>query len=78
MTDLAVKARRLVGIFLLGAVLFNYPILSLFNRKVIVSGVPIMYLYLFGVWALLIVLMALTTRSGRDPKSRNHRAGEAG
>ncbi len=66
MTSLAVKARRLVGIFLLGVVLFNYPVLSLFNREMFLSGIPILYLYLFGTWALLIFLTAMVTGSRRS------------
>ena len=63
MTSLAAKARRLIGIFLLGVVLFNYPVLSLFDREIFLSGIPILYLYLFGVWALLILLTAMVTAS---------------
>jgi hypothetical protein len=66
MTSLAVKARRLIGIFLLGVVLFNYPVLSLFNREIFLSGIPILYLYLFGTWALLILLTAMVTGSRRS------------
>ena len=61
MTSLAAKARRLVGLFLLGSVLFNYPILSILNRDTLLFGIPILYLYLFGVWALLILLTAMVT-----------------
>jgi hypothetical protein len=63
MTSFAAKARRLVGLFLLGAVLFNYPILSLVNRDGLLFGIPILYLYLFGVWAALILLIARVTGS---------------
>ena len=66
MTSLAVKARRLIGIFLLGVVLFNYPVLSLFDREIFFSGIPILYLYLFGTWALLILLTAMVTGSRRS------------
>jgi hypothetical protein len=69
MTSLAAKARRLVGLFFLGAVFFNYPILSLFNREVLFFGIPVLYLYLFGGWALLILLTALATRS-RGPGAK--------
>ncbi len=65
MTSLAAKARRLVGIFLLGAVLFNYPILSLVNRDSLLFGIPVLYLYLFGVWAVLILLIARVTGSAK-------------
>jgi predicted permease len=69
MTSLAAKARRLVGLFLLGAVLFNYPVLSLFDRDAFLFGIPVLYLYLFGVWALLILLTAKVTASTRSESS---------
>ena len=65
MTGLAAKARRLVGLFLLGAVLFNYPILSLVNRDSLLFGIPVLYLYLFGVWAVLILLISRVTGSAK-------------
>jgi len=51
---------------MLGALLFNYPILALFNRPVLFLGIPLVYAYIFAAWALLIVLMrAVVERSGR-------------
>lgn len=50
--------QRLVAIFLLGCVLLNYPLLFLFNRGVMVFGIPLLYAYIFLVWAGLIALMA--------------------
>ena len=35
------------------------PLLALFNRAVMVAGVPLLYLYVFLAWALLITLLAL-------------------
>jgi len=52
------KGPRLVGLFLLGCLLFNYPLLALFNVHGHVFGVPILYAYLFAAWALLIGLAA--------------------
>lgn len=49
----------LVGAFLLGCLLFSYPLLALFNVPVFVAGVPAMYAYLFAAWAALIALVAL-------------------
>ena len=54
------KGQRLVALFLLGNVIFNYPLLALFNRPVSVAGIPLLYLYVFGAWALLIALLAVT------------------
>jgi uncharacterized membrane protein len=50
------KAQKLAGLFLLGCLLFNYPLLALFNRHAFVLGLPLLFLYLFAAWALLIVL----------------------
>lgn len=70
MINRGMKRRRLVGIFLLGLVLCSYPVLSVFNRQITVFGLPLLYLYLFSAWALLIVLIILTTWAGlRDDRS---------
>jgi hypothetical protein len=53
--------KRLVAIFLFGCVLFNYPILSLFNFKIPIFGLPLLLVYIFGIWCLLIGLTALAT-----------------
>ena len=53
------KRERLVGVFLLGVVLFNYPLLAVFNRTAEVLGVPLVYVYIFAAWGLVIVLLAL-------------------
>ncbi|MGH8807939.1 MAG: hypothetical protein ACREX0_08685 [Noviherbaspirillum sp.] len=58
MTKPNVKGQRLVALFLLGNVLFNYPLLALFNRPATVLGVPLLYVYVFGAWAVLIALLA--------------------
>lgn len=62
MTKPNVKGQRLAALFLLGNLLFNYPLLALFNRPESVLGIPLLYLYVFGAWALLIALLALTVQ----------------
>ena len=59
------KGPRLVVVFLLGVLLFNYPLLALFNRTVLVFGVPLLYAYIFAAWALLIGLAALVVERSR-------------
>lgn len=54
-----VQAQRLVALFVLGCLLFSFPLLALFNTGGTVFGIPLLYAYLFSVWALLIVLMVL-------------------
>jgi hypothetical protein len=52
------KRQRLVGLFLLGCLLFNYPLLEIFDARTTVLGVPLLYAYLFAAWAALIALVA--------------------
>ena len=62
MTPESKKNKRLVALFLFGCVLLNYPIISLFNLNVFVFGLPLLYIYIFGIWGLLILLSAWVTR----------------
>jgi hypothetical protein len=55
----SIKGQRLAALFLLGCLLFNYPLLGLFAGPGQVLGIPMLYVYVFAVWALLIGLMAL-------------------
>ena len=57
------KAQRFVALCILGVLLFNFPILALFNVPGALFGVPLLYAYIFGAWAALIALMALTAGS---------------
>jgi len=54
-----VKSARLVAVFLLGLLLFNYPFLALFNGTGDLLGIPLPYAYIFSAWALVIALLAL-------------------
>jgi hypothetical protein len=57
--------QRLIAIFLLGVVLLNYPILSLFSHPGEPGGAPLL-VYVFAVWLLLIGFMALAVERSRD------------
>ncbi|MCM2252948.1 MAG: hypothetical protein NDJ19_11365 [Ramlibacter sp.] len=59
MTHRAIHAQRLVALFMLGCLVFSYPLLSLFNVGGTVAGIPVLFAYLFGAWAALIGLMIL-------------------
>lgn len=68
MTPENTKSKRLFSLFLLGCLLFNFPIISLFNHEVFIFGIPVLYFFLFFAWALVIAAMVLTTRT--LPKNR--------
>lgn len=61
-----ITGQRLVAVFLLGCVLFNYPIIALFNRAGEVFDIPLLYFFLFSAWALLIGLMAWAIERGKE------------
>jgi hypothetical protein len=58
--------RKLVGVFLLGWILYNYPILSLFNLPALFLGIPFLFGYMFFAWALVIGMVMLITRIRRS------------
>jgi hypothetical protein len=57
------KGQRFVALCMLGFLLFNFPILALFNVPGTLFGVPLLYIYVFAAWAALIALMALVAES---------------
>ena len=59
MAHRAIQAQRLVALFVLGCLLFSFPLLSLFNTGGTVFGIPVLYAYLFGVWIGFIALTIL-------------------
>jgi hypothetical protein len=61
-----VTGQRLVAIFLMGCVLLNYPILSLFARPAEMGGVPLLFVWVFAAWAVLVGLMAFVIERPRD------------
>jgi len=57
------RGARLAALCMLGMVLFNFPVLALFNVPQVLFGVPLLYAYIFIAWAALIGLMARAAES---------------
>jgi hypothetical protein len=57
---------KLLLLFVLGALLLNFPVLAIFNRAVTLAGIPVLYLYLFGLWAAGILAVWTLARSRWD------------
>jgi hypothetical protein len=55
---------RLALLFVLGVLLVNFPVLAIFHQATTFWGIPVLYLYLFGVWTVGIVatFMAVNRR----------------
>lgn len=48
--------------------LLNAPMLTIFSREATVGGVPLLYVYLFVVWAVFIVLTGwVVAQPGHGP-----------
>ena len=61
-----IYGQRLIAVFLLGCLLLNYPLLALFNRDYYLFGIPLLYVYTFAAWALLIALTAFMAERNPD------------
>ena len=53
---------RVIGLFMLGVVLFNPPVLNLFSGTIF--GLPGLFVYLFSAWAIIIVGVAVAMARG--------------
>ena len=60
------RSQRLMALFAAGALLFNFPLLALWDRDVLVLGVPLFPAALFMVQALTL-LRSEAARRERDP-----------
>lgn len=63
MTKRNLRTHRIVALFLLACLLFNYPLVALFNVGAKVAGVPVLYAYLLGAWAFIIAAAAVLLES---------------
>lgn len=57
---------RLVLLSLLALCLFNFPLIDIVDHHRSADGIPALYLYLFGVWVLIIV-WTLLLNYRKDP-----------
>jgi hypothetical protein len=76
-----VRNERLVALLLFGLLLFNYPLLAMFNAPTLVLGMPKLYLYLFVAWAAVIagagLILRLTDADDGDVRVEHGRARRA-
>ena len=63
------KIQRLLVLFIFGILAINYPLLALFSKVSLWFGIPELYSYLFGFWALFIILIAVVTERKKLPKT---------
>ena len=64
------RGRELLAVlFPLFSALLVWPLLTVANRAELVAGIPALVLYLFGVWVMIVVVLAWASRRprGEDP-----------
>ena len=59
MRDRSLSTQRLVALFAAALLLFNFPLLALWDHEVLVWGLPLFPTALFIIWALLIAALAV-------------------
>lgn len=59
------RGQRLLFVAVLFAVLLNFPFLAVFNHDGRVAGIPVLYLYVLVVWALLVLITGWLARKER-------------
>jgi hypothetical protein len=57
--------QRLLALFAAGVLLFNFPLLRIFDRDALLFGLPLLPAALFIAWAVLIVVLAWLLEGGR-------------
>lgn len=58
--------QRLAGLFVLALLLFNFPLLALWDREALLLGIPLFPAALFLIWALLIAALAWLMETAVD------------
>jgi vacuolar-type H+-ATPase subunit I/STV1 len=56
--------QRLLALFIAGGLLFNFPLLRIFEVDALLFGLPLLPAALFIVWALLIAALAWLMERG--------------
>ena len=52
-----------VVFFILGIIMMNYPFLHIFNKKIVLGGFPLLFLYLEIGWLVSIFVIYLFTKA---------------
>lgn len=66
------KQQKAIAITIFLVCLLNFPILSLFNKAVFVFGIPLVYVYVFSVWAIGIIVVGIIAESKNVEDTTEH------
>jgi predicted permease len=63
------KIQRLLALFAFGCLVLNYPLLALFSKIALWYGIPMLYMYIFTVWFVFILIIAIVTERKKLPRT---------
>ncbi len=55
------RNEKLILFALLIIVLLSYPLIAIVNKPILLMGIPILYLYIFFVWFIIVVIIKSLT-----------------
>jgi hypothetical protein len=58
--------------FIMGIIMMNFPFLHIFNKSDTIFGLPILFLYFMGGWAISISIIYLFTLAIRQNGESHH------
>jgi len=67
MRSQALRSQRLLALCAFGWLLLDFPLLTLWDRQVLVAGLPLLPLALFAGWAALIGAAAWICEADDEP-----------
>ena len=58
----SLRSARMVAVAALALLLFGFPLMALFDVDVRVLGVPLLWVYLFASWGVVVAVVAWVVR----------------
>ncbi|PRY85975.1 hypothetical protein [Mongoliibacter ruber] len=62
------KSQYLVTLFFAGMFLLNYPLMGIYNINKKLLGIPVLYLFVFALWLMVILLTYWIIRKTKNKK----------
>lgn len=60
------RGQRLLFVTVLFVLLLTYPLLGIFDQEQRLLGIPVLYLYVLGVWVVLVALTGWLVRTVKN------------
>ena len=65
------KEQKLLLLSITFLILFNFPIISIFNFETTINGIPTLYFYVFTLWIMMItIIFILVNDNGNETKRK--------